>query len=44
MYIEYIRVYQRADVTTGITCNPSSHPTTDYINAYVVIYNTVPMP
>ncbi len=34
MYIEYVRVYQRSDAfETGITCNPASQPTTDYINA-----------
>lgn len=32
MYVDYVRVYQRDDVKNGVTCNPSSHPTTDYIN------------
>ena len=36
MYIDYVRVYQRSDVTDGVGCNPSSHPTTDYINKYAV--------
>lgn len=34
MYIDYVRVYQRSDVTDGVGCNPASHPTTDYINKY----------
>lgn len=38
MYIDYIRVYQRSDVTDGVGCNPSSHPTTDYINKYAILY------
>ncbi|THG97039.1 hypothetical protein EW026_g4893 [Hermanssonia centrifuga] len=39
MYIEYVRVYQRSDAfETGITCNPASHPTTDYINAHMNAY------
>lgn len=36
MYIDYVRVYQRSDITDGVTCNPKSHPTTDYINKYAV--------
>lgn len=36
MYVDYVRVYQRSDVKNGLTCDPSSHPTTDYINAYVL--------
>jgi Beta-glucan synthesis-associated protein SKN1/KRE6/Sbg1 len=31
MYIDYIRVYQRVGVKNGLTCDPPSHPTTDYI-------------
>lgn len=36
MYIDYVRVYQRSDVKDGVGCNPSSYPTTDYINKYVI--------
>ena len=36
MYIDYIRVYQRDDVDEGTTCDPSSHPTMDYISKYVL--------
>ena len=36
MYIEYVRVYQRAGVKNGIGCSPPSHPTADYITAYVL--------
>lgn len=32
MYIDYVRVYQRSDVKEGVGCNPSHHPTTNYIN------------
>ena len=35
MYVDYVRVYQRSDVKEGVTCNPSSHPTTDYITKCV---------
>ena len=34
MFVDYIRVYQRSDVTNGVGCNPPSHPTTNYINRY----------
>ena len=33
MYVDYIRVYQRAD-TPGIGCSPDEYPTEDYINKY----------
>lgn len=32
MRIDYVRVYQRDDVHDGVGCDPSSHPTADYIN------------
>ena len=32
MYIDYVRVYQQDGVTDGTTCDPSSYPTTNYIN------------
>jgi len=32
MYIDYVRVYQREDVSGGVGCNPASHPTASYIN------------
>lgn len=32
MMIDYVRVYQRQG-EESIGCNPSDHPTTDYINA-----------
>ena len=35
MYIDYVRVYQRDDVSEGTSCDPSHHPTADYINRYV---------
>jgi hypothetical protein len=35
MLVDYIRVYQRADVKEGATCNPSKYPTADYINKCV---------
>lgn len=38
MYVDYIRVYQRSDVSDGVGCNPSSRPTTDYINKYVILF------
>ena len=31
MYIDYVRVYQRADAP-GIGCSPEDYPTEDYIN------------
>ena len=41
MYIDYVRVYQRDDVKEGVTCDPSHHPTRDYINAYVLFFHPV---
>ncbi|KAF7308497.1 Beta-glucan synthesis-associated [Mycena chlorophos] len=38
MYIDYVRVYQREDVSEGTTCDPSSHPTADYINNHMNAY------
>lgn len=35
MYIDYVRVYQRAGTKGAVTCNPSTRPTQDYINEYV---------
>lgn len=31
MYVDYVRVYQRSDVSEGVGCNPSHHPTANYI-------------
>lgn len=31
MFVDYVRVYQREDVTGGVTCSPESHPTAAYI-------------
>jgi len=39
MYVDYVRVYQRSDVKEGTTCNPSSHPTTDYIQSHLNAYS-----
>ena len=38
MYIDYVRVYQRSDVKQGATCDPSHHPTADYINKCVLFF------
>ena len=35
MLVDYVRVYQRQG-SENVGCNPSDHPTTDYINKYVV--------
>ena len=32
MYVDYIRIYQRRGISNGVTCDPPSRPTTDYIN------------
>lgn len=32
LFVDYIRVYQRSDVKDGVTCDPPSRPTKDYIN------------
>ena len=34
MYVDYIRIYQRRGISNGVTCNPPSRPTSDYINRY----------
>ncbi|KAF8895468.1 glycoside hydrolase family 16 protein [Infundibulicybe gibba] len=39
MYIDYVRVYQREGTKNGITCNPPSHPTSDYINRHIQAYS-----
>ncbi|KAL5530448.1 hypothetical protein ACEPAF_6706 [Sanghuangporus sanghuang] len=39
MYIDYVRIYQRDDVKEGVTCNPSHHPTHDYIDAHADAYS-----
>jgi len=39
MFVDYIRVYQREDVTHGVSCSPPSHPTEDYINRHASAYN-----
>jgi hypothetical protein len=31
MFIDYVRVYQRDGVKNGVTCDPPSRPTADYI-------------
>ena len=35
MYVDYVRVYQRAGTKNGITCNPPNRPTAKYINESV---------
>ncbi|KAF9497733.1 glycoside hydrolase family 16 protein [Pleurotus eryngii] len=35
MYVDYVRVYQRDDVKNGVTCNPPSRPTADYIDNHI---------
>ncbi len=37
MYIDYVRVYQRAGTKNGLTCSPPNRPTADYINESVVL-------
>ena len=32
LYVDYVRVYQEESVRNGVTCDPPSHPTSDYIN------------
>ena len=32
MYVDYVRIYQRRGISNGITCDPPSRPTSDYIN------------
>ncbi|KAI0789622.1 glycoside hydrolase family 16 protein [Abortiporus biennis] len=38
MFIDYVRVYQRTDVKEGVGCDPSHHPTTDYITNHANAY------
>ncbi|KAI0632505.1 glycoside hydrolase family 16 protein [Trametes polyzona] len=39
MYVDYVRVYQREDAgDEAVTCNPSSHPTADYIQKHLNAY------
>ncbi|KAI0916764.1 hypothetical protein AcV5_007406 [Taiwanofungus camphoratus] len=38
MYVDYVRIYQREDVKDGVTCDPTSHPTADYINNHLNAY------
>ncbi|KAL6308456.1 glycoside hydrolase family 16 protein [Sparassis latifolia] len=40
MYIDYVRVYQRSDVSSdGLTCDPPNYPTADYINNHLNAYS-----
>jgi beta-glucanase (GH16 family) len=42
MLVDYVRVYQREGTgTSGLTCDPSSRPTADYINDHLVAYSDV---
>merc|ERR1739841_89028 len=36
--IDYVRIYQRADRPVSVTCNPDSHPTSDYIQRHIEAY------
>ena len=36
MYVDYVRVYQRSDVSDGTTCDPPNYPTADYISRCVI--------
>jgi len=38
MYIDYVRVYQRSGLTDSLTCDPSSHPTMNYITKHANAY------
>ncbi|KAK7022190.1 glycoside hydrolase family 16 protein [Favolaschia claudopus] len=38
MFIDYVRVYQLPDVKDGLTCDPPTHPTADYINQHISAY------
>ncbi|KAI0269875.1 glycoside hydrolase family 16 protein [Gloeopeniophorella convolvens] len=38
MLIDYVRVYQRSDVSNGIGCDPPNRPTADYINRHMNAY------
>ncbi|CCM02458.1 uncharacterized protein FIBRA_04557 [Fibroporia radiculosa] len=39
MYVDYIRVYQRSDVSNGATCDPPNYPTADYIANHLNAYS-----
>ncbi|KAI0284022.1 glycoside hydrolase family 16 protein [Russula aff. rugulosa BPL654] len=39
MYIDYIRVYQRSDVSNGVGCSPPNRPTANYINSHINAYS-----
>ncbi|GLB38241.1 putative beta-glucan synthesis-associated protein (SKN1) [Lyophyllum shimeji] len=38
MHVDYIRIYQRQGTKNGITCDPPSHPTSDYISRHMQAY------
>jgi beta-glucanase (GH16 family) len=38
LYVDYVRVYQEESVRNGVTCDPPSHPTSDYINKHINAY------
>ncbi|KAL6303895.1 glycoside hydrolase family 16 protein [Sparassis latifolia] len=38
MFIDYVRVYQRSDVSNGLTCDPPRYPTADYIERHLNAY------
>ncbi|KAF8645123.1 hypothetical protein AX16_007952 [Volvariella volvacea WC 439] len=38
MYIDYVRIYQREDARDGVTCDPPSRPTSDYIERHMSAY------
>ncbi|KAF9257516.1 glycoside hydrolase family 16 protein [Marasmius fiardii PR-910] len=38
MYVDYVRVYQREGTRGGVTCNPPSRPTMDYIQRHIEAY------
>ncbi|KZT44415.1 glycoside hydrolase family 16 protein [Sistotremastrum suecicum HHB10207 ss-3] len=38
MYIDYVRVYQRADKPVNVGCDPANYPTADYINSHLNAY------
>ncbi|KAF8636013.1 hypothetical protein AX15_000173 [Amanita polypyramis BW_CC] len=39
MYVDYIRIYQRKGVKNGLTCDPPTRPTTDYIQSHLPAYS-----
>ncbi|TFK73610.1 glycoside hydrolase family 16 protein [Pluteus cervinus] len=38
MYIDYVRIYQKEGIRDGLTCDPSSRPTSDYISKHMNAY------